>query len=424
MHCEKIARFQSKQSDNRQSWFRLTRMMGNKKYVIHAGLESRFADTSMASIIRFLMIAQVLALGLMLLTGSLALGAGDPIYGLPDERQIASQIEPLLKDGSYLGIVVGIVGPKGRKVFGFGNISRYSVDKPSGDTVFPLASITKTFTGALLSDLTLRGIVRLDDSIAKYLPTGVIKPDNPLGRITLLDLATHTSGLPKMPTNMISPHAGKSMAPYSVAQLYDFLTHYRLATPPGLEFQYSNLGTALLGHIIEIASRVPYEKLVEDHICIPLDMPSTRITPNKSMRQRLAQGYDKKLNVVKLQTYDVGKGSGGLYSTGNDMLNYLAANMGLSDAEIVPALLDAQTLRRRVPGKENEFMGLAWQIKTVRGRQILNKNGGLVGFQSFIAFSKADKVGIIALANGSPQNRKLDTTALKIFRHILSGLER
>lgn len=378
----------------------------------------------MASVTRPFITAQVFVLGLILVIGSLVLAAGDLTHGLPDERQIASQIEPLLNDGSYLGVVICILGPKGRQVFGFGSISRDRIDKPSGDTVFPLASITKTFTGDLLSDFTLRGIVRLDDSIANYLPPEVIKPGNLLSRITLIDLATHTSGLPKMPTNMISPHPGKSRVPYSAPQLYDFLTHYRLPRRPGLEFQYSNIGIALLGHILEIASGVPYEKLVEDRICRPLGMLSTRITPDESMRQRLAQGYDKNLKVVTLQTYDVGKGSGGLYSTGNDMSNYLAANMGLSDAEIVPALLDAQTPRRQVPGKENAFMGLTWQVNTVRGRQIVTKNGGLVGFQSFIAFSRADKVGIIALANGSPQNRKLDTTARKILWHILSDLER
>jgi CubicO group peptidase (beta-lactamase class C family) len=98
--------------------------------------------------------------------------------------------------------------------------------------------------------------------------------------------------------------------------------------------------------------------------------------------------------------------------------------MGLSEARIAPALLEAQTPRRQVPGKENEFMGLTWQVNTVRGRQIISKNGGLTGFQSFIAFSRADQVGIIALANGSPETRKLDTTARKILWSILSDVKR
>jgi serine-type D-Ala-D-Ala carboxypeptidase/endopeptidase len=383
----------------------------------------KFPDTSMAFITKPLMTAQVFVLGLMLVIGGPVLAA-ENLHVLPYEREIASQIEPLLQDGSYVGIVLCILDPKGRNVFGFGSISRDRVEKPSGDTVFPLASITKTFTGALLSDFTLRGIAQLNDSIAKCLPPGVIKQGKPIGRITLLDLATHTSGLPKMPTNMIAPHTAKSRPPYSATQLYEFLGHYRLPNPPGTVFQYSNIGLALLGHILEIASGVPYEKLVEDIICKPLDMPDTRIAPDESMRTRLAQGYDKNLKVVNLQTYDVGKGSGGLYSTGNDMLNYLAANMGLSDAKIVPALLDAQEPRRPVPGKENDFMGLTWHVNRVRGREIVSKNGGVVGFQSFIAFSRPDKVGIVALANGSPQNRKLDIIARKILWHLLADLKR
>ena len=93
--------------------------------------------------------AQVFALSLVLVIGGLLLAAGDPVHALPDERQIASQVEPLLKDGSYLGIVVCIMGPKDRQVFGFGATSRDRIDKPSGDTVFPLASITKTFSRVL-----------------------------------------------------------------------------------------------------------------------------------------------------------------------------------------------------------------------------------------------------------------------------------
>jgi CubicO group peptidase (beta-lactamase class C family) len=235
------------------------------------------------------MIVQAVILHLMIIFGSQALALDPQIKSLPDEREIAVQIEPLLKDDAYLGIVVGIVGPIDQRIFGFGSLSRGRTGKPSGDSVYPIASITKTFTGVLLADFVLRGIVQLDDTIAKYLPPDVIKPGGPLSRITLLDLATHTSGLPKMPNNMISPHAGKARTPYSVAQLYAFLTHYRPLRSPGREFQYSNIAIALLGHILEIASGLPYEKLIEDRICGPLDMASTRITPDESMRRRLAQ---------------------------------------------------------------------------------------------------------------------------------------
>ncbi|MBI5569110.1 MAG: serine hydrolase [Desulfomonile tiedjei] len=371
---------------------------------------------------RFRVVA-ALAVGLTVMGGSRALSEDLSARGLLDRSTIASYIRPLIDDGSYTGIAVGIVSPMGRQAFGFGSTSRDRGRRPSGDTVYPLASITKTFTGVLLADFALRGRVRLNDPIGKYLPRGVIGQDNPLARITLLDLATHTSGLPRMPTNTATRGRQTPGRPYSVAQLYDFLTHYRPVRPPGATFEYSNIGIGLLGHILEIAGSTPYETMVERRICRPLGMESTRVTPTTAMRRRMAQGYNRQLKPVGLKPFDVGKSSGGLYSTADDMMKYLAANVGLSDAGIVKALLDAQQPRRRVPGKENAFMGLTWHVRKLRGREIVSKNGGVTGFQSFTAFSRADRVGIVALANGNPGNRSLDAAARRIFLKMLSDSE-
>jgi len=138
------------------------------------------------------------------------------------------------------------------------------------------------------------------------------------------------------------------------------------------------------------------------------------------MRRRLAQGYNQQLEPVTPKSFDVGRSSGGLYSTVDDMMDYLAANMGLVDAPIVPALVKAQQPFRKVPGKEGAFMGLAWHVKKVGNREIISKNGGLAGFQSFIAFSRSERTGIVALANTSPKPRKLDAAA----RQTLSMLFR
>lgn len=365
----------------------------------------------------------LLTLGLIALIGSASAARDGPVRGMPDDREIAAQIQPLIDDGSYVGIVVGIVTSHGRRVFTHGRISRDQSQEPTGKTVFGLASISKIFTGALLADLMLRGIVRLDDPVTKYLPPDLIKPNSPLNRVTLLDLATHMSGLPRMPPNAVRARAAAQKGPYSVRQMYNFLSRYRSARPPGKEFLYSNIGVALLGHILERASGIPYEQLLQERICEPLGMNSTRTTLDASMRQRLAQGYDGNLKPVELKLLDVGKGSGGVYSTAHDMMNFLAANMGLSDARIVPALLEAQRPRRSVPGKGDAFMGLTWHVKKVGNRQITSKNGGMAGFQSFIAFSKADQTGIIALANTSPKGRKLDAAARKILRTLLGGAD-
>lgn len=368
---------------------------------------------------RFHITAVFLAVGLVIMLSGSASAKEAPSYRFPDEAEIASQIQPLIDDGSYVGIVVGIVGPHGRKVYGFGKTNRYRGTRPSGDTVFPLASITKTFTGALLADFELRGIVRLDDSIAKYLPPGVMKPGTPLSRITLLDLATHTSGLPRTPRDPSRPPDNTLGGPVSVRQMYDFLSHYQPSNPPGEVFLYSNIGVALLGHILERASGKPYGRLVQERICRPLGMQSTKVTPTASMLRRMAQGYGRNMNPVKLKKFDAGKSSGGLYSSANDMMDYLAANMGLVDAKIVPALLEAQRPFRQVPGKENAFMGLTWHVKKEGNREFVSKNGGLAGYQTFIMFSKTDKIGIVALANSSPKPRKIDAKARQILLRLI-----
>jgi CubicO group peptidase (beta-lactamase class C family) len=126
---------------------------------------------------------------------------------------------------------------------------------------------------------------------------------------------------------------------------------------------------------------------------------------------------------VTLKKFDVGKSSGGLYSSANDMMDYLAANMGLPDAKIVPALFEAQRLLRQVPGKEDAFMGLTWHVKKEGNRQFVSKNGGLAGYQTFIMFSKTDKIGIVAHANSSPKPRMIDAKARRILRAIIFDSE-
>jgi len=342
------------------------------------------------------------------------------VRGLPPDHEVAAHFQPLVDNGTYVGIIVGIVGPHGRRVFSFGNVRRNQNLQPSGETAFALASVTKTFTGVLLADLVLKGVVKLDDPITKYLPPEVLGPNSPLRRVTLLDLATHMSGLPKNPSIQAEARDRSRSRPLTVKQMHDFLSRYRPTRAPGVEFRYSNVGISLLGHILERASGKSYEWLLQERICSPLGMKSTRVSLTPSMRRRLAQGYNQQLEPVTPKSFDVGRSSGGLYSTVDDMMDYLAANMGLVDAPIVPALVKAQQPFRKVPGKEGAFMGLAWHVKKVGNREIISKNGGLAGFQSFIAFSRSERTGIVALANTSPKPRKLDAAA----RQTLSMLFR
>jgi D-alanyl-D-alanine-carboxypeptidase/D-alanyl-D-alanine-endopeptidase len=158
-----------------------------------------------------------------------------------------------------------------------------------GDTVFEIGSISKVFTTLLLAEMVTRGEVALNDPVAKYLPGNAAMPARNEKQITLLDLATYTSGLPRLPDG-IDNTSDNPYAAYTIAQLYAFLSNHTLRFDPGTHYEYTNLGFGLLGHVLALRANASYEELVISRICAPLGLEDTRISLNTSMRERLAQG--------------------------------------------------------------------------------------------------------------------------------------
>src|SRR5579885_1869070 len=128
---------------------------------------------------------------------SVALGAA------PDRAAIDELVQAFLKDKPDLALVVGVTGPSGHQVFGYGEAAFEGKKQvPGTATLFEIGSVTKVFTGTLLADQVLRGTVRLDDPVQKYLPENLVVPRRDDREISLLHLATHTSSLPREPPFM------------------------------------------------------------------------------------------------------------------------------------------------------------------------------------------------------------------------------
>jgi CubicO group peptidase (beta-lactamase class C family) len=177
-----------------------------------------------------------------------------------------------------VGLVIGIADEHGPRIVSHGKLDNATSADVDGDTVFEIGSITKVFTALLLQDMIEHGEMKLDDLVQKYLPGSVRMPTYQGKQITLLHLATHTSGLPRDPGNR-SPRSWKDpdQTDYTTEQLYAFLSHYKLPRAPGIQEEYSNLGMELLGHVIALKTGKDYETLVLERICRPLGMDSTRI---------------------------------------------------------------------------------------------------------------------------------------------------
>ena len=186
----------------------------------------------------------------------------------PTDAQIRDPlVERIDKQQQSVGIVVGVIDSTGRRTISYGKFDTGDNRAVDGNTIFEIGSVTKVFTSLLLADMVQRGEVALTDSVAKYLPAGVKMPERNGRQITLEDLATHTSGLPRLPTNLSPKDAANPYADYSVEQLYQFLSGYQLTRDIGSQYEYSNLGGGLLGHVLARRAGMDYEKFVRSRIC-------------------------------------------------------------------------------------------------------------------------------------------------------------
>ncbi len=319
-----------------------------------------------------------------------------PSPAAEDLRQILADRVDVNKRS--VGIVVGMVGPKGPKVTGYGKLAVGSSAVPDGDTVFEIGSMTKVFTSLLLADMVHRGEVQLDDPVSKYLPSSVKVPERNGRKITLLDLATHTSGLPRLPSNLKPKDPTNPYADYTVEQLYAFLSSYELPRDIGSQYEYSNLGAGLLGHVLALRAGMDYDKLARTRILEPLKMTSTGIALTPEMRARMAHGHSETLQPVPNWDLPTLAGAGALRSTVNDMLKFLAANIGLTETPLAPAMRSMLAVRKPT-GVANLEIALGWHVLSKESEEIVWHNGGTAGYHSFMGFDPKARTGVVVLSN-------------------------
>jgi serine-type D-Ala-D-Ala carboxypeptidase/endopeptidase len=321
-------------------------------------------------------------------------------------------------------IVVGLVDPNGTQFYSYGNMSNANPITVDKDTIFAIGSITKVFTTILLADMVNRGLVNLDDPIEKYLPTSIKVPTFNGQKITLENLATHTSGLSEFPSShCVSNFNGtdddedsiqarlffiECDKNYTFDHLYQDLSNTTLIREPGLKFEYSTFGISLLGHILALKSGMPYDRLLEERILNVLGMNNTSIILSDVQKSRLAIGH---LNGQELPFWNASRPiatAGGLHSSVADMLKFASANLGLIDTKINDAMKESHiiihdsSLGKAFSNDYTAYVSLGWIIATDFGTQIVEHNGETAdGYNSFIALNPSKERGIVIIASAS-----------------------
>lgn len=298
------------------------------------------------------------------------------------------------------GIVVGISSPQGRRIVSYGTLSVKDSRKVDGATVFEIASLTKVLTALVLADMAARREVKLDAPVSTCLPASAKVPQHGGKQITFVDLATHSSGLPLRPTNLASQEALNKYAGYTVEQLYQGLATFTLPRDPSTKFEYSNWGFGLLGNALAHCAGTSYEALLAQRVTGPLGMRDTMFDPTAPVRSRLAAGYDSKLRPMPNEGLGALNGSGGLYSSVNDLLTFIELFLGRGPQPLAAAA--ATMIEPRRPGDDPQTrMALGWRVSTTDAVQTLWSSGRADGYRSFMAFDPEARVAVVALTNAA-----------------------
>ena len=282
------------------------------------------------------------------------------------------------------------------------------------DSIYEVGSISKVFTSTLLSVLVADGKLKLDDNL-QVLIGGRFDLADHIKPITLEQLATHTSGIPRVPKVMLNKLEVLDN-PYSTFTIDDVAEYLKTAKQfgkPG-KFNYSNLGMGLLGHIMEWKTGKSLDELVDTHIVAPLEMTSTGFVVKDEDKSRFVDAYDPKGNLTPHWDFPILAGAGGIRSTPSDMLKFLNANL-----EGVGSLSDA--LKATHPNPQTGDVGLGWMGATFVERFLGNKNliwhNGLVGgHASYVSFDKTNRTGVLVLSNKAMDLQVFGSKLLRLAR--------
>lgn len=290
-----------------------------------------------------------------------------------------------------VGVSVGLLNKDRLYTYNFGSIQKDTLKKPTENTFYPIASITKTFTGLLLAMAVTENKVKLDDDIRIYLDGDYPNLQYDGHPIKLYHLISHVSRLPFF----LSDRAEKPG--YTRADFYEDLHKVKLDTLPGIKFKYSNAAAQLLGYILEKVYNKSYEELLEMKIAHPLKLQNTLITLTSVDKRNMVKGYNED-GSYNPELYNYMQAAGGIKSTIKDLLNYITRQMNEKDSAVL--LSHKESWGFDMGNDVRYSFSLGWQIvKNKNGLHKIFQDGNLANNSSVIILCPELKSGIVVLSN-------------------------
>lgn len=316
------------------------------------------------------------------------------------------------------GLVIGVIDRDSSYVFSFGETERGNSQKPDGNTLYEIGSVTKVFTAALLPLLEKEGVLNTEDAVSEYFED-LSHLEYKEKDLSLRDLATHSSGLPRLPHNLGSKEkeAEQPYAHYTQQDLMQFLGKYQLTKPIGQKYAYSHTGYALLGETLGKATGEQYSSLLENYLFKPLAMNDTRIHLSDSQQERLAQGYSlvKAVPNWKFQSFE---SAFGLKSSVNDLLKWLSMHLGDTNEDL-ENILKANCVEQLDTETVDVYMATGWHILRLNKRfpDVLVHSGVTNGHTAYISFVKETHTAVVVLGNSKKSLSELGLTILETINY-------
>lgn len=324
-----------------------------------------------------------------------------------------------------VGMAVCVATPNRQRFVTWGRERMGDARPVTSDTVFEIASITKVFTALLLADMARRGEVGLDDPVARHLPGDFRLPMLDGRQITLVDLATHTSGLPRWPAISASSLSSflEAIARFSLEDFKAWLADFHPQRPAGAGWEYSNAGYGLLGMALAYRGGRPFETLLHARVIAPLGLQETTFRPTAAMGRRLAAGHDSVLKPVPPLELGIFAAAGGLRSTPRDLSRFARAILPGSSAGILANEQFLLTVQRAAP-LIGGMQALGWEVLNAPGGPFVSKDGVSSGQAASMVFDPDSRLAIVTFSNTFPDLRSSTPSgggvgAADIARHLL-----
>jgi serine-type D-Ala-D-Ala carboxypeptidase/endopeptidase len=366
-----------------------------------------------------------LPLLLLFLTYTLFCAAQINKIKVPTDNKLETALDSLVdqsvlaffNNNSRVGISIGIIKDGRPFMYNYGSTEKGKSQLPTGDTVYELASITKTFGATLLARAVLDKRVNLNDDIRKYLKEDYPNLNYNGTPITLLNLANLTSGLPNwMPDKDIFGKANPDSIPYildsvhtkySREDFYRDLHQVKLKVSPGSVARHCNTAAQLLGYIMENVYENTYDNLLKTYFVNPLKMKNTSLIKRGKYPANMAKGYDGKGRIMPVIDWDDLQVAASIASSSTDMLKYMAFQ--LNEKNTVVKLSHEPTFGN----VEDSAIALNWKVrKTDQGRRSISHTGGSLGYSSYMVFYPDLNSGIVLLSNQADQGTQNELIAL------------